>query len=171
MFGRGDTWCADGMRSYVPVNILASEYSPVLKDRGLTWLTHTADNYLMPYHQPISCRKREALYILDGLVLHDTELDPKTCFSDTHGYTEVVMAAAHLAGFALVPRIADMPSRTLYRFDRNIKYQHLETFLKGKINPRLIAESWDQVVRVIASMRARTASPSLILPILLCVGR
>ena len=163
IFGQGETWSADGMRFYVPANILASEYSPVLKDRGLTWLTHTADNYLMPYHQTVSCRKREALYELDGLELHDTELDPKTCFTDTHGYTEVVMAAAHLLGYALVPRIADMPSCTLYRFDRSTKYQHLEPLLKGRIRSQVIVESWDQVVRVIASMRARTASPSLIL--------
>jgi TnpA family transposase len=163
LFGQGDTWSGDGMRFYAPVNILASEYSPVLKERGLTWLTHTADNYLMPFHQPIPCRKREALYELDGLELHDTELDPKTCFTDTHGYTEVVMATAHLLGFALVPRIADMPSCTLYRFDKSTKYQHLEPLLKGRIKPKAIAESWDQVVRVVASMRARTASPSLIL--------
>lgn len=117
----------------------------------------------MPFHQTVSCRKREALYELDGLELHDTELDPKTCFTDTHGYTEVVMASAHLLGYALVPRIADMPSCTLYRFDKSIKYQHLEPLLKGKIRPHVITESWDQVVRVIASIRVRTASPSLIL--------
>ncbi len=163
LFGQGDSWSADGMRFYAPSNILASEYSPILRERGLTWLTHTADNYLMPYHQPIPCSKREALYELDGLELHDTELDPKTCFTDTHGYTEVIMATANLLGYSLLPRIADMPSRTLYRFDTKEKYENLEPLLKGKIRPALIAETWDQVVRIIASMRAPTASPSLIL--------
>jgi hypothetical protein len=27
-----------------------------------------------------------------------TELDPRTCYTDTHGYTEVVMATAALLG-------------------------------------------------------------------------
>jgi TnpA family transposase len=33
-----------------------------------------------------------AAFVLDGLLEHDTELDPRTCYTDTHGYTEVVMA-------------------------------------------------------------------------------
>ncbi|MCA1645157.1 MAG: transposase [Chloroflexi bacterium] len=28
----------------------------------------------------------------DGLLEHETELDPRTVYTDTHGYTEVVMA-------------------------------------------------------------------------------
>ena len=50
-------------------------------------------------------RLREAAFSLDGLMQHDTELDPKVCYTDTHGYTEVVMATAALLGYELAPRI------------------------------------------------------------------
>ena len=30
--------------------------------------------------------------MIDGLMQHDTELDPRICYTDTHGFTEVVMA-------------------------------------------------------------------------------
>jgi Tn3 transposase DDE domain-containing protein len=45
VWGSGQTCSADGMRFYVPVNLLA-DYSLLLQGRGVTVLTHTADNYL-----------------------------------------------------------------------------------------------------------------------------
>ena len=64
------------MRFYVPVNLLAADYSHVLQGRGVTLYAHTADNCLRLYQQPIPCRLREAAFVLDGLLEHDTELDP-----------------------------------------------------------------------------------------------
>jgi hypothetical protein len=77
----------------------------VLQGRGVTLYAHTSDNVLRLDQQPIHCRQREAAFSLDGLVEHDTELDPKVCYTDTHGYTEVVMATATLLGYELAPRI------------------------------------------------------------------
>lgn len=101
--------------------------------------------------------------MLDGLKEHDTELDPKTCYTDTHGYTEVVMATAALLGFELVPRIRDIKDQTLYKLDRRQKYAHLDPLLTGTIRPYLIRPAWDDVVRVIASIHTRVVSPSLVL--------
>jgi Tn3 transposase DDE domain/Domain of unknown function (DUF4158) len=90
LYGRGNTCSADGMRFYVPVNILAADYSHVLQGRGVTLYAHTADNCLRIHQQPIPCRLREAAFSLDGLLEHDTELDPKVCYTDTHGYTVIL---------------------------------------------------------------------------------
>ena len=43
----------DGMRFYVPVNLLAADYSPILQGMGVTLLAHTSDSYLRPFQQPI----------------------------------------------------------------------------------------------------------------------
>ena len=94
---------------------------------------------------------------------HDTELDPQVCYTDTHGYTEVVMATAALLGFDLAPRIRDVEDQTLYKMDRTKKYPHLDPLLMGIIRPECIRQSLDEVVRVIASIKARNVSPSLIL--------
>jgi hypothetical protein len=40
----------------------------------------------------------EYAFVLDGLVEHNTELDPRTCYADTHGYTEVVRPPARTSG-------------------------------------------------------------------------
>jgi TnpA family transposase len=129
----------------------------------VTLLTHTADNYLQFSQQAIPCRLREATFVLDGLKEHDTELDPKTCYTDTHGYTEVVIATAALLGFELAPRIRDIKDQTLYKMDRRRKYPHLDPLLTGTIRPYLIRHAWDDVVRVLASIHTRAVSPSLIL--------
>jgi integrase len=100
VYGCGATCSADGMRFYVPVHILAADYSHVLQGRGITLYAHTADNFLRMHQQPIPCRLREAAFSLDVLMQHDTELDPKVCYTDTHGYTEVVMATAALLELA-----------------------------------------------------------------------
>ena len=163
VYGRGATCSADGMRFYVPVNILAADYSHVLQGRGITLYAHTADNFLRMHQQPIPCRLREAAFSLDGLMQHDTELDPKICYTDTHGYTEVVMATAALLGYELAPRIKDIKDQTLYKMDRQQCYSNLNPILSGSIKLHLIRNAWDETVRVIASMEERIVSPSLVL--------
>ena len=163
IWGLGGTASADGMRFHVPANILSADYSPLLDGRGVTLLRHTLDNYLQLHGKPVPCRLREALFALDGLVEHDTELDPRVLHTDTHGSSEVVMAAAHLLGFSLEPRIADLGDQTLYKIDREAAYPGLDPILTGTVKAHLIGPAWDGVVRLAASMRARTASPSLIL--------
>ncbi len=73
------------------------------------------------------------------------------------------MAAAHLLGYSLEPRIADLGDQTLYKIDREAAYPGLDPILTGTVKTHLIGPAWDGVVRLVASMRARTASPSLIL--------
>lgn len=162
-FGTGDSCSADGMRFYSPANLLRTDYSPILKDRGITMVTHTADNLLMLHQQPIPCKLREAAYDLDGLLEHGTELDPKVCFTDTHGYTETVLAAASLLGFQLAPRIKDIKDKTLYHFERAPTYPNLDPIIKATIKTNLIHATWDDVVRVMASIQTRRVSASLIL--------
>ena len=162
-FGSGEICSADGMRFYSPSNLLRTDYSAVLRERGITMVTHTADNLLMLHQQPVPCRLREAAYDLDGLLAHGTEMEPTICFTDTHGYTETVLAAASLLGFQLAPRIRDIKDKTLYRFERGSKYSHLDPILKGTIKTNLIHAVWDDIVRVIASVHTRRVSTTLIL--------
>jgi TnpA family transposase len=163
VYGRGATCSADGMRFYVPIHILAADYSHVLQGRGVTLYAHTSDSFLRMHQQPIPCRLREAAFSLDGLMEHDTELDPKVCYTDTHGYTEVVMATAALLGYELAPRIKDIKDQTLYKMDRQQHYANLDSILSGTIKPHLIRNAWDETVRVIASIEERIVSPSLVL--------
>lgn len=162
-FGSGEICSADGMRFYSPANLLRTDYSPVLKDRGITMVTHTADNLLRFHQQPVPCKLREAAFDLDGLLEHGTEMEPTTCFTDTHGYTETVLGASSLLGFQLAPRIKDIKDKTLYRFERAPVHKDLDPIITGVIKTNLIHATWDEIVRVVASIQTRRVSASLIL--------
>jgi len=75
----------------------------------------------------------------------------------------VVMATAALLGKSLAPRIARMHEQTLYKLDPSRHYAQLDPILDGTVKPHLVRRAWDETVRVVASIHARTASPSLIL--------
>ena len=60
VYGTGDTCSADGIRFYVPVNILAADYSHLLGGRGVNMYVHTTDTSLRLYQQAIPVRLREA---------------------------------------------------------------------------------------------------------------
>ena len=111
----------------------SADYSHVLHGRGVTLYAQTADNCLRLHPQPIPCRLREAAFVLDGLLEHDTELDPRTSYTDTHCYTEVVMTTAALLGFQLSPRVRDIHDQTLYKVDHGQRYPYLDPILTGTI--------------------------------------
>jgi TnpA family transposase len=68
--------------------------SRVLQGLDVTLYAHGADNCLRLHQQRIPCRLWETALVLDGPLEHDPELNPRTSYTDTHGYTEVVMATA-----------------------------------------------------------------------------
>jgi TnpA family transposase len=61
-----------------------ADYSHVLQGRGVTLYAHTSDHFLRMHQESIPCRLRKAAFSLDGLMEHNTELDPKVCYTDTH---------------------------------------------------------------------------------------
>jgi len=83
---------------------------------------------------------------------HDTELAPQVCYTDIHGYSEVVMATAAPLGFDLSPRIRDAKDQALYKMNRTKKYPLLDLLLTGTIRSECIRQSWDELARVIASI-------------------
>jgi TnpA family transposase len=98
----------------------------------------TGENAMRVHQQPIPVHLREATFVLDGLLEHQTELDPRTVFTDTHGYTEVVMATAALLGRSLAPRIARMHEQTLHKLDPSRHYAQLDPILDGTVKPHLV---------------------------------
>ena len=70
-------------------------------------------------------------------------------YTDTHGYTEIVMATAALLGFELAPRIRDMHDQTLYKLDHSQHYPDLDPILTGAIKVHRITPAWDEVVRLL----------------------
>jgi TnpA family transposase len=73
---------------------------------GVLFYTHLSDQYA-PFHtQVINTTVRDATYVLDGLLYHESDLRIEEHYTDTAGFTDHVFALMHLLGYRFAPRSA-----------------------------------------------------------------
>ena len=111
----------------------------------------------------ITCGVWEAVYILDGLLKNTSDIQPDTLHADTQGQSSPVFALAHLLGIKLMPRIRNWKDCTFYRASSSDKYQYLELLFGDVINWELIKTHWQDLMRVVLSIRAGKLMPLAIL--------
>jgi TnpA family transposase len=61
-----------------------------------------------PFHHFIPCGVREAVYILDGLLKNESDIQPDVLHADTQGQSESAFALADLLGIELMPRMGHL---------------------------------------------------------------
>jgi len=83
----------------------------------------------------------------------ETDLDPTEIMSDTAGYTDAIFGIFHLLGYQFSPRIADIGGARFWRVDGKADYGVLDPSAADKINVRLIAERWDDLLRLAGSLK------------------
>jgi TnpA family transposase len=132
-------------------------------DPGQKIYTWVSDQY-GPFHAKlISATAAEALYVLDGLLFHGSSLEIREHYTDTGGVTDHIFALCHLLGFRFVPRIRDLADRRLGAFEPASRYREAEPLIGRPINTAIITECWDDVIRLAASLKAKTVAPSVML--------
>jgi TnpA family transposase len=94
---------------------------------------------------------------------NQTELEILEHTTDTAGYTEIIFALFDLLGLRFSPRIKDLPDQSLYRLNRQVKYQNIEPLLKGTINTKLILAHYDDLLRLAGSLKLGWVTASLII--------
>lgn len=57
------------------------------------------------------------MYILDGLLEHQTQLRPVEIMTDTAGVSDVVFGLFWLLGYQFSPRLADIGEARFWRMD------------------------------------------------------
>ena len=105
---------------------------------------------------------RDAAYVLDGLLHHQTDLQIEEHYTDTSGFTDHIFALCHLLGFRFAPRIRDLCDHRIFCFDKSPAYDGLKPLLGGRIQVRTLHQHWDEVARLVSSLRQGTISPSLL---------
>jgi TnpA family transposase len=125
--------------------------------------THLSDQYSVFSTQVISCGVREASYVLDGLLQSQMVSDSHFHCTDTGGFTHHLFALCYLLGFSFQPRLKDLADQTLYKLDKNKSYGKMDMLFKGHIDLMCIAEQWEQLVRIVSSLKNQVAPPHLVL--------
>jgi TnpA family transposase len=173
IWGTGRLSSSDGQRFAVRQSSLLGSFCPRYfgyYDQAISVYTHTSDQLSTFSNQVISCRSRESLYVLSGLLLNDTILQPERHHVDTGGYTEHLFALCHLLGIEFMPRIKDLADQQLYKLNRDRHYGSLDELFRGTIDWTLIREQWDQMVRVAVALKTRNAPPEVVVQRLASAG-
>jgi TnpA family transposase len=165
IWGAGDTSSSDGQffRSGKRGNIAGDVNARYGVDPGFTFYTHVSDQH-GPYHATvISATAHEAPYVLDGLLHHGSSLQIVEHYTDTRGATDHVFALCPLLGFRFCPRLRDFPDRRFASFETPAAYAGLETLMGKRIKADIVAERWDEILRLVASLKAGVVAPSAML--------
>ena len=162
-WGEGKTSASDAQRFAMPHRVLQQTYSTRFNDFALEFYSFVADNYAPFYSRPIECTDRDAPFVLDGVLYHESDLDLEEHYTDTHGYTEINFAAFAMIGMRFCPRIRNVHRQRIYCADRERDHGPLETVLRrGRraVNFRLIAEQWERIGQFYAAFPAGHATAS-----------
>ena len=142
-WGSGEVASADGLRFVVPVRTVHAGPNPKYFRRstqGVTFYNWVSDQYTGFYGLVIPSTLRDSLYVLEGLLEHQTSLRPTEIMTDTHGYSDIVFGLFWLLGYQFSPRLADMGDARYWRMDRHADYGVLNGIARSTINTRLIAQ-------------------------------
>lgn len=132
-------------------------------DPGVTFYTHISDQYA-PFHtRVINAPVRDATYVLDGLLYHESDLRIEEHYTDTAGFTDHVFGLMHLLGFRFAPRIRDLKDKNLYVHGDAKAYPTLSGLIGGPIQVKHIRTHWDEILRLVASIKQGTVTASLML--------
>lgn len=132
-------------------------------DPGFSFYTHVSDQH-GPYHvKVISAATHEAPYVLDGLLHHGSNLTIAEHYTDTGGATDHVFALCAMLGFRFCPRLRDFPDRRLIPIEYPAVYPTIAPLLGKRVRVDIIREHWDEVLRLVASLKAGHVAPSVML--------
>lgn len=132
-------------------------------DPGFSFYTHVSDQHA-PYHvRVISASTHEAPYVLDGLLHHGSSLLLAEHYTDTGGATDHVFALCAMLGFRFCPRLRDFPDRRLASIGPTSAYPALASLMGKRIRADVVREHWGDILRLVASLKAGHAMPSVML--------
>lgn len=167
MFGSGTLSSSDWQR--FPTrgkSITARHLNKYFVSEGISTYTHVSDQHSTFGTKVIVATHREAHYVLDEILGNATDLPISEHATDTHGVTLVNFGLFDLVGKQLSPRIRDLGKITLYRMGAKADYEErfptAGPLLTKKANLDLVADHWDDLLRLAGSLKYGHATASLI---------
>lgn len=162
-WGSGKSASADGTKWNLYEQNLLSEYHIRYGGYGGIGYYHVSDMYIALFSHFIPCGVYEAIYILDGLIKNESDIQPDTLHGDTHAQSAPVFGLAYLLGIKLMPRIRNLKSLVFFKPDRTAKYEHINGLFSESINWELIETHLPDMLRIALSIKAGKITPSTIL--------
>jgi len=130
---------------------------------GRLFYTHVSDQYAPFSSQVINVGVRDATFVLDGLLYHESDLRIAEQYTDTAGFTDHLFAVMPLLSYRFAPRIRDLGDTKLYVPPNSPAYAALQPLVGGTLNVRHILNHWEEMLRLVTSIKQGTVTASLML--------
>jgi len=154
---------SDGQLFTVRADSLNANYSYKHggKEQGASAYTFIDERAFLWYSLAFSAAERESHYVIDGLMRNDV-VKSDIHSTDSHGYSEAIFAITHLLGFSYAPRIKNLKKQTLYTFKSRAKLIDKEWLITPEkyINKKIIEETWDDILRLVATIKLKETTAS-----------
>lgn len=167
LWGTGILSSSDGQRFPVKGKVRQARALPRYfgYGKGITFYTWTSDQFSQFGFKAIPSTSRDATYVLDEYLNNETELPLLEHTTDTAGYTDLIFALFDLLGLRFSPRLRDLGDQSLFRTS-GVNVDSLPTlkpYLSEVINTQRIINQWDEILRLVGSLKLGWVSASLII--------
>ena len=154
---------SDGQKFEVRADSLNANYSFKYfgKGQGVSAYTFIDERNLFWYSLVFSAAERESAYVIDGLMRNDV-VKSDIHSTDTHGFSEAIFAVTHLLGCTYAPRIKNLKKQSLYMFRSQRGADRTGWTIKPDkyVDRDLITASWDDVLRLVATIKLKESTAS-----------
>lgn len=163
-WGGGDVASADGVRFVVPVRTIHARPNPKYFGigRGITYYNLVSDQFTGLNAVVVPGTLRDSLVLLAVVLDQQTELRPTQITTDTGAYSDVVFGLFRLLGYRFSPRLADIGGTRFWRIDPHADYGEFNGLARQRVHMDLIAQHWDDLLRLVGSLKlGRVSSTSI----------
>jgi TnpA family transposase len=161
-WGGGYVASVDGIRFVVPVRSVNTGPNPRYfgQGRGVTYLNYTSDQFSGLGGLVIPGTIRDSVYVLEALLEQESGLTPTEVMSDSGSYSDLMFGLFWCLGYQFSPRLAELKEARFWRIDPTADYGPLNGLARHRINTNLIANNWDDILRVAGSLKVGTVHAS-----------
>lgn len=163
-WGPGDSVSVDGtFWDMYTQNLLAAHHIRYGRYGGVGYY-HVSDQYIALFANFISCGAHESIYLLDGIVENDSDIQPKKVHGDSWAQSEVLFGLASLLAISIMPRIKQFKYLHYYKASSKDHYENInELFTEKPIDWELIETHYHDMLRVAISIQKGKVKASTVL--------
>lgn len=152
-WGPGDSLSVDGtFWDMYTQNLLAAHHIRYGRYGGVGYY-HISDRYIALFSNFISCGAHESIYLLDGILENDSDIQAKKVHGDSWAQSEVLFGLAALLDILIMPRIKQFKHLYYYKASPKDHYENIdELFTEKPIDWELIETHYHDMLRVAISI-------------------
>ena len=142
-------------------SLTARTYYRDLSHKSVLLYQHVTPHCICRFTQALLCNVSEAIHMLHGVTQCRQGQEPIICICDSGGKSDLVFGLASLLNILLYPRVRS-GNLKLWAPVKDMGCSGLEGGFAGVIRLDWIDEGWRDMMWILASIEAGTASPDLI---------